>query len=41
VSKELGISINAIATHLRAIFAMLDIRSRVQLTNVVHTRDDR
>jgi DNA-binding CsgD family transcriptional regulator len=35
-ASELGVSINTVGTHLRAIFAKLGIRSRVQLTNVLH-----
>jgi DNA-binding CsgD family transcriptional regulator len=38
-SKELGITVNTISTHLRSIFAKLDIRSRVQLTNIIHEHD--
>jgi DNA-binding NarL/FixJ family response regulator len=34
-AAELGVSINTIGTHLRAIFSKLDIQSRVQLANVV------
>jgi DNA-binding CsgD family transcriptional regulator len=32
----LGVSTNTIGTHLRAIFAKLDIQSRVQLANALH-----
>jgi DNA-binding NarL/FixJ family response regulator len=35
-ATELGVSVNTISTHLRAVFAKLDIRSRVQLANVLH-----
>jgi len=35
-SEELGVSVNTIGTHLRAVFAKLGVRSRVQLTNVLH-----
>jgi len=38
-SKELGITVNTISSHLRSIFAKLDIRSRVQLTNIIHDHD--
>jgi len=38
-SKELGITVNTISTHLRSVFAKLDIRSRVQLTNIIHDHD--
>jgi DNA-binding CsgD family transcriptional regulator len=37
-SKELGISINTVGTHLRAIFRKLGVQSRVQLSNVVRER---
>ena len=33
---ELGVSINTIGTHLRAVFAKLGIQSRVQLANTLH-----
>jgi DNA-binding CsgD family transcriptional regulator len=32
-AKSLGISINTVGTHLRSIYAKLDIQSRVQLAN--------
>jgi DNA-binding CsgD family transcriptional regulator len=34
-ASALGVSVNTVGTHLRAIFAKLDVRSRVQLANVV------
>jgi DNA-binding NarL/FixJ family response regulator len=37
-AAELFISSNTIATHIRAIFRKLDVRSRVQLANAVHER---
>jgi len=37
--EELGVSVNTIGTHLRAVFAKLGVRSRVQLTNVMHEQD--
>jgi DNA-binding CsgD family transcriptional regulator len=36
--RALGISSNTVATHLRSIFAKLDIQSRVQLANAWHAR---
>ena len=38
-ASELGVSINTIATHLRAVFAKLGIQSRVQLANELHKLD--
>jgi DNA-binding CsgD family transcriptional regulator len=38
-SKELGISVNTIGTHMRSVFAKLGVRSRVQLGNVMHGQD--
>ncbi|MFE2960084.1 helix-turn-helix transcriptional regulator [Nocardia tengchongensis] len=35
-ATELGISINTVGTHLRAVFAKLGVRSRVQLANIVN-----
>jgi DNA-binding CsgD family transcriptional regulator/DNA polymerase III delta prime subunit len=35
-ASTLGVSINTVGTHLRAIFAKLDVQSRVQLANVHH-----
>ena len=38
-AEELGVSVNTIGTHLRSVFAKLGVRSRVQLTNVLHQED--
>jgi len=38
-AEELGVSVNTIGTHLRAVFTKLGVRSRVQLSNVLHERD--
>jgi DNA-binding CsgD family transcriptional regulator len=38
-AAQLGVSANTIGTHLRSIFAKLGVRSRVQLTNLLHTRE--
>jgi DNA-binding CsgD family transcriptional regulator len=38
-STELGVSVNTIATHLRSVFAKLNIQSRVQLANELHRED--
>ena len=35
-ASTLGISINTVGTHLRAVFAKLRVESRVQLTNTLH-----
>jgi len=35
-ASELGVSINTVGTHLRAVFAKLGIQSRVQLANLLH-----
>lgn len=35
-ASKLGVSINTVGTHLRAIFGKLGVRSRVQLTNALH-----
>jgi DNA-binding CsgD family transcriptional regulator/tetratricopeptide (TPR) repeat protein len=37
-ARALGISSNTVATHLRSIFAKLDVQSRVQLANAWHAR---
>jgi DNA-binding CsgD family transcriptional regulator len=37
-AEELGVSVNTIATHLRSAFAKLGVRSRVQLSNVMHAQ---
>ncbi|HEY3606312.1 MAG TPA: AAA family ATPase [Pseudonocardiaceae bacterium] len=39
-AEELGVSVNTVGTHLRSAFAKLGVRSRVQLTNVMHERND-
>jgi DNA-binding CsgD family transcriptional regulator len=38
-SDALGISVNTTGTHLRSVFTKLGVRSRVQLTNVMHEQD--
>jgi DNA-binding CsgD family transcriptional regulator len=38
-SEALGISVNTTGTHLRSVFAKLGVRSRVQLTNVMHQEE--
>jgi DNA-binding CsgD family transcriptional regulator len=38
-SEALGISVNTTGTHLRSVFAKLGVRSRVQLTNIMHQQD--
>jgi DNA-binding CsgD family transcriptional regulator len=35
-ATELGVSVNTVGTHLRSVFAKLDIRSRVQLADILH-----
>jgi DNA-binding CsgD family transcriptional regulator/tetratricopeptide (TPR) repeat protein len=35
-AAQLNVSVNTIGTHLRSIFAKLEVRSRVQLTNMVN-----
>jgi DNA-binding CsgD family transcriptional regulator len=37
-ARALGVSPNTVGTHLRSIFAKLDVRSRVQLANAWHAR---
>jgi DNA-binding CsgD family transcriptional regulator len=36
-AQELGLSINTVGTHLRSVFAKLEVSSRVQLANAVNT----
>jgi DNA-binding CsgD family transcriptional regulator/tetratricopeptide (TPR) repeat protein len=38
-SEALGISVNTTGTHLRSVFTKLGVRSRVQLTIVMHEQD--
>jgi DNA-binding CsgD family transcriptional regulator len=38
-ASTLGISVNTVGTHLRAVFAKLGVQSRVQLTNTLHAAD--
>jgi DNA-binding CsgD family transcriptional regulator len=38
-SEALGISVNTTGTHLRSVFKKLGVRSRVQLSNVMHEED--
>lgn len=37
-AAELGVSVNTVGTHVRSVFAKLDVRSRVQLANLLHRR---
>ena len=39
-AAELGVSVNTIGTHLRAVFAKLGIQSRVQLANQLHRQNE-
>ncbi|MFI9762527.1 AAA family ATPase [Streptomyces sp. NPDC051963] len=39
-AAELGISVNTIGTHLRAVFKKLNIQSRVQLANALHGHEE-
>ena len=38
-STGLGVSVNTVGTHLRSVFAKLNIQSRVQLANELHRAD--
>jgi DNA-binding CsgD family transcriptional regulator len=38
-STKLGVSVNTVGTHLRSVFAKLNIQSRVQLANELHRAD--
>ena len=38
-STKLGVSVNTVGTHLRSVFAKLNIQSRVQLANELHKAD--
>jgi DNA-binding CsgD family transcriptional regulator/tetratricopeptide (TPR) repeat protein len=38
-STELSVSVNTVGTHLRSVFAKLNIQSRVQLANELHKAD--
>jgi len=35
-AAELGVSVNTVGTHLRAVFGKLGVQSRVQLANELH-----
>jgi DNA-binding CsgD family transcriptional regulator len=39
-AKMLGISVNTVGTHIRAVYTKLGVQSRVQLTNVLRERGD-
>ncbi len=38
-ATELGVSVNTISTHLRAVFTKLGIQSRVQLAHELHDQE--
>jgi len=38
-AAELGVSVNTISTHLRAVFTKLGIQSRVQLAHELHDQE--
>ena len=38
-AAELGVSINTVGTHLRAVFTKLGVQSRVQLANALHRQE--
>jgi DNA-binding CsgD family transcriptional regulator len=39
-AAELGVSVNTIGTHLRAVFGKLSVQSRVQLANQLHRQKE-
>ena len=41
VALALGVSVHTVNTHLRAVFRKMDVRSRVQLANVMSAKSDR
>ena len=38
-AAQLGVSVNTVGTHLRAVFGKLGIQSRVQLANELHKKE--